>query len=324
MNTEDTKGEIVIYETPNNEIKLEVNLQKDTVWLTQIQIAKLFSVDRSVVTKHIGNVYKTGELDEKSNVQKMHIRNSDKLVKLYNLDTVISVGYRVNSRKATKFRIWATNTIKSYLVNGYVINEKRLLETKERFLSLQNTISFMQEKSKIDILKGQEGEILELLSQYAKTLKTLEEYDNGKIDAVKGNKATFILTYNTCLSVVGELRKNINGNTKLFGNQRNNSFESIVNNIYQTFGENELYPSIEDKAANLLYLSIKDHPFSDGNKRIASFLFVYFLDKNNRLYKKTGEKRINDNALTALALLVAESNPSEKVILINIIKSLIY
>lgn len=319
-------NKIVIYETPNKEIRIDVRLENETVWLTQSQISVLFETERSVITKHLRNIFKSNELEEKWNVQKMHITNSDKPIKSYSLDAIISTGYRVNSTRATQFRIWATNILKNFLISGYALNEKRLSEVQNKFKELQTTISFMEEKSKRKLLTGQEGELLHLLSSYAKALTLLEAYDNGKITETKGKTTTFLLTYKNCLQIITEIKKVLISKEEtgdLFGNERGNSFEGIIKGLYQTYDAAELYPNIGDKAANLLYLIIKDHPFSDGNKRTAAFLFVYFLDKTNSLYRETGEKRINDNALTALALLIAESDPNEKDIMIKIIKNLI-
>ena len=320
------KGEIIIYKTSKNEVALDVRFENETVWLTQVEIAKLFGKDRSVITKHIKNIFTDKEVGNKSNVQKMHIANSDKPVEFYSLDVILAVGYRTNSAQAIHFRKWATMILKKYLLQGYAINEKRLLETREKFSELQTAISFLQEKSKKELLAGQEGEILNLLSSYAKTLTILEQYDKGELKESKGGKTKFILTYEHCLQIINELRKELVAKKEagdLFGSERDGSFEGIIRGLYQTFGGKELYPFIEDKASHLLYFIIKDHPFSDGNKRSGAFLFVYFLDKTNFLFKKSGERKINDNALVALALLVAESEPKEKETMVKIIKNLL-
>jgi prophage maintenance system killer protein len=320
------KGGIIIYKTSKNEVELKVHIEKETVWLRQNEIALLFGRERTVITKHINKIFSDKEVEEKSNVQKMHIPNSDKPVEFYSLDVILSVGYRVNSSRATHFRQWATKILKSYLLQGYAVNEKRLLEVKEKFQELKNTINFLQEKSKKKLLIGQEKEILNLLSSYAKTLTLLEGYDNGKLKSIKGKKTKFILTYENCLKIISELKKELAAKKEagnLFGKERSESFEGIINGLYQTFAKKELYSFIEDKASHLLYFIIKDHPFFDGNKRSGAFLFVYFLDKSNYLYRQNGERKINDNALTALALLVAESDPKEKEMMIKIIKNLI-
>ncbi len=319
-------GEIVIYKPKGGEVELQVKLQKETIWLTQAQIAMLFSAERSVITKHLNNIFKSGELSGKGNVQKMHIPNSDKPVNSYNLDVVISVGYRVNSQRATQFRIWATKVLRSYLIEGYAVNESRLLEAGEKFKALKNVIDFLQNKSKAELLKGQEGELLSLLADYSKTLSLLDQYDKSNLKEIKGKESGFVVGYELCLDIVAEIKKELSLKREasdIFGIEVNHKFESLIKNLYQTFDGKELYKSIEGKAANLLYLAIKDHPFTDGNKRIASFLFIYFLDKNNYLCKENGEKKMNDNALTALALLVAESNPKEKDQIVALITQLL-
>src|SRR6056297_1394365 len=309
------KGEVKIYKPSKGEVELKVWFEDETVWLRQNEIAKLFGKDRSVITKHINKIFKQKEVDEKSNVQKMHIANSDKPVSFYSLDVILAVGYRVNSAQAIHFRRWATKILKNYLVQGYVINKKRVIEVESKFKQLQETINFLQQKSKKERLQGQEKELLDLLTDYANTFSLLEKYDKSKLKSGRGEKAGFVLDYKNCLNLIGKLKEKLVSRKEasdIFGNESGHGFESVISNLYQTFEGKELYNSIEDKASHLLYLTIKDHPFIDGNKRIASFLFVYFLDKNNYLYRESGEKKINDNALTALALLVAESNPKEK------------
>ncbi|MGD0976735.1 MAG: virulence protein RhuM/Fic/DOC family protein [Minisyncoccia bacterium] len=322
---EPKKGEIVIYKTSKGP-ELEVKLEKETIWLTQAQIALLFDSERSVITKHLNNIFEEGEIDQKSNVQKMHIANSDKPVAFYSLDVIISVGYRVNSKSATQFRIWATRTLKQHLIQGYTINEKRLLNARAKFAELQSAILFLSEKSKHELLGGQEQEILNLLSIYSKTLTLLEQYDTNKLKTVSGKKAKFVLDYAKSKKIIEDVGvglASMGGAGDLFGQEYTGKLEAIVKNLYQTYDGKELYDTIEEKAAHLLYLTIKDHPFADGNKRIASFLFVYYLDKNSYLYKETGEKKINDNALVALALLIAVSKPLEKDVMIKIIMNLL-
>ena len=329
------RGEIIIYKTPQNEVELSVKLEKETIWLTQAQIASLFNAERSVITKHLRNIFKAGELLEDMvcaifarTTQHGAIKGKTQTqdVKFYNLDAIISVGYRVNSQRATQFRIWATKTLKQYLVKGYAINKKRLLEAKSKFHELQEAVLFLQKQSKKELLQGQETEILNLLADYSKTLSLLEQYDKGKLSDGKGRKTKFVLRYEDCVKIIAELKKELTAKKEagaLFGQEQIGSFEGIIKGLYQTFGKKELYPTIEDKATHLLYLIIKDHPFYDGNKRSAAFLFVYFLDKSDYLFKKSGERKINDNALTALALLIAESDPKEKETMIKIIKNLI-
>ncbi|MBU2082007.1 virulence protein RhuM/Fic/DOC family protein [Patescibacteria group bacterium] len=320
------KDAIVIYKTSKNEVELKVRFEGESVWLNQEEIARLYGKERSVVTKHINNIFKDAEVDKKSNVQKLHIANSDKPIVIYGIDVILAVGYRVNSARAIHFRRWATKVLKQHLIKGYTINEKRLLEAREKFQELQEAISFLKEKSGHELLAGQEHEILNLLGNYSKTLTLLEQYDTEKLRLSHTGKGKFVLSYEKAARVIVELRKELFVKKEagdLFGQEYGEKFKGVLGNIRQSFGGKELYPSLEEKAAHLLYFIIKDHPFADGNKRIGSFLFVYFLDKNKFLYKKTGEKKINDNALTALALLIAISDPKEKDKLVKIITNLL-
>ena len=328
------KGEIIIYKSKDGP-QLEVRLQEDTIWLTQKQIAALFGTQRSAITKHLNNIFKNGELEEKvvSSILEhttqhgaIKGKTQTKDVKFYNLDAIISVGYRVNSKRATQFRIWATKTLKEHLIKGYTVNEKRLLQSQDNLKDLQETIALLGKKSKHKLLAGQEQELLNLLSNYAKTLTLLEQYDKEKISLIKKTKGKFVLQYDETKQVVDKIKEELTAKKEagdLFGVDSSSKLKGIVGSIYQTYGGKELYPSLEEKAAHLLYFVIKDHPFVDGNKRIASFLFVYFLDKNDFLYRKNGEKKINDNALTSLALLIAVSDPKEKDKLIKIITNLL-
>lgn len=328
------KGEIVIYQSKDGP-NLEVRLVEETIWLTQEQIALLFGTQRPAITKHLKNIFDSGELDEKvvcsilehtTKHGALKGKTQTKKVKFYNLDVIISVGYRVNSQRATQFRIWATKTLKEHLVKGYTINEKRLLQAKNQLQELQGTISFLQEKAKHELLAGQEQEIFNLLANYSRTLTLLEQYDKEKLSLIKSKKGRFILNYEEAINVISKIKKDLVAKKEasdLFGQENSDKFKGILGSIYQTFNRKELYPSLEEKAAHLLYFIIKDHPFVDGNKRIASFLFVYYLDKNDFLYRSAGEKKINDNTLTALALLIAVSNSSEKDKLIKIITNLL-
>ena len=320
------RGEIIIYQTSKKEVELEVRFEGETVWLRQDEIAKLYGKERSVVTRHINKIFADKEVDKKSNVHFMHIANSDKPVAFYNLDVILAVGYRTNSSRATHFRRWATNVLKSYLLKGYALNQKQLLETEKKFKELQKTISFLHEKSQHELLAGQGKEILNLLANYSKTLTLLEQYDKESLALIKKTKGKFILDYSRVRYVIDETKKELiirKEASDLFGLENSDRFKGILGNIYQTFDGNELYPSLEEKSAHLLYLIIKDHPFVDGNKRIASLLFVYFLDRNKYLERPNGERKINDNALVALALLIAESDAKDKDVLIKIITNLL-
>ena len=323
------KGEIVIYKTPDKKVQVNVSLEKETIWLDAHKIAKIFNVNRPAIVKHINNIYKTGELLENSTCSILEQVAADGKIRkmnIYNLDMILSVGYRVNSKQATQFRIWATKTLKDHLVKGFTINEKRILEAKDKFKELQAAINFLQEKSKHELLAGQEQEILSLLADYSKTLTLLEQYDKEKVLLQKNGKGKFVLNYEKSAEIIKEIKKDLTAKNQageIFGQEYEDKFKAILGNILQTFDKKELYPSIEEKASHLLYFTIKDHPFVDGNKRIASFLFVYYLDKNNYLYKENNEKKINDNALTALSLLIAISNPSEKDKIVKIITNLL-
>ena len=322
-----TRGEIVIYESTQNRAQVEVRIEKETIWMNQAQIALLFQTERSVITKHINNVFRTLELDKQSNVQKMHIAKSDKPISFYNLNVIISIGYRVNSKRATQFRIWATSILKEHLVQGYTINEKKMLAAKAKFKELQQTIAFIKEKSKKKLLHGKAEELLELIAEYSHTFTLLDQFDKGLLPDLVGNEIAKPFSYSEANSAIEQLRKNLPNkkltDMDLFGNEKDHGLEAVIGGIYQTYNGKELYITIEEKASNLLYLVIKDHPFLDGNNRIGSFLFLHFLQKHTYLYKKTGEKKINDNAMTALALLIAESNPKEKELMIALIVNLL-
>ena len=317
---------VEIYKSVDGVIQMEVRLQKDSMWLNQAQIASLFDTDRSVITKHIGNIFRSGELVEKSNVQKMHIPNSDKPIKFYDLDVVLSVGYRVNSLKATQFRIWATKILKQHLLQGYSINEKLLIEQKNKLNEIKNAVNFIENKSHQKLLRDQTQELLSLIRQYTKSIDLLEQYDKKRVNKIKGQKPSFSLTYEDARRVIEDIKNNLSktkADLGFFGVEPSDKLKGILGNLNQTFGGEELYQSIEEKAANLLYMVIKDHPLIDGNKRSGSILFIYYLDKNGLLYRTTGERKINENGLVALALLVAVSNPEEKDILIKVIMSLL-
>lgn len=323
------KGGVVIYRAKGGRMELEVKLERETVWLSQKQIAQLFGTQRPAITKHLNNIFKSGELKEKTVCSVLeHTAEDGKAYKtaFYNLDAIISVGYRVNSQRATQFRIWATRVLKSYLVRGYALNQKRLIEQSKRFQELQRAISFIKEKSKYSQLEGQTKELLNIVNDYAKSLTILYQYDQKKIPLYKGKKPKFVLTYEEALRIINSLRGKLAKKQEasdLFGQEYRDKFKSIVGALSQTFDSKELYSSIDEKGANLLYLIIKDHPFADGNKRIASVLFLYFLGKNHYLFSQTGQRKISDNTMVALALLVAESNPEEKETMIRIIINLL-
>ncbi|HEY5125117.1 MAG TPA: virulence protein RhuM/Fic/DOC family protein [Ignavibacteria bacterium] len=324
------KNKIVIYRARDGKTSLDVRLEAETVWLNQYQIAELFLTDRTSLLRHINNIYKTGELEQNSTcakfaqVQKEGNRTIKRNILFYNLDMIISVGYRVNSKRGTQFRIWATNVLKQHLVNGYTINEKRLKEQSKKIQELQKTITYLARTTETMSLTSDEAQgIIRIISDYSHALNILDQYDynNLKIDSTS-KKEKFRLTYGNAVQFIQTLKEKF-GNSELFGRIRGNAFESSINNIYQTFEKKSLYPSIEEKAANLLYFLIKNHPFVDGNKRIAASVLIWFLDRNSILYRSDGSKRIADNALVALCLLIAGSKSSEKEIIVKVIINLI-
>ncbi len=328
-NNEERKGEIIIYQAEDGQTAIDVRLQDETVWLTQDEMAKLFNRERTVITKHINNIFKTGELDEKSNVQKMHIAHSDRPIKYYNLDVIISIGYRVNSKRGTQFRIWATNVLRDHLVRGYTINEKRLQENKQRLKELNEAVELVEKAKATKALSASEtAGLLTVITEYTRSWLLLHQYDSGTLSTKELHRTVrYRITEDEAKKAISQLRKNLverKEASDLFGHERERgTLKGILVGIEQTFGGSELYPSIEEKAANLLYFLIKDHPFVDGNKRIASLLFIWFLEKNNMLSTLNGDRNINDNALVALTLLVAESNPKQKDVMVKLIINLI-
>ncbi len=317
------KKAIIIYEDKNK--RIDVQLENETIWLSLTQIAQLFEKDKSVISRHIRNIFKTGELDENSTVakiatvQKEGKRTVKRQIIYYNLDVIISVGYRVNSKKATQFRIWATQILKNYLIKGYAVNEKRL--TERRIKELENTIRLIRENIKTPFLSASEAKgMLELIEKYTNVWKWIEEYDSGKIKPPKTTRERKKISYSEAKKAVSELKKYLMKNnlaSEIFGQERDRGlFESALNSIYQTFGGKELYPSFEEKAANLLYMVIKNHPFVDGNKRIGALLFLMFLYEN--MPKEKLFDKFNSNSLTALCYLVAASPPEQKTQLINL------
>lgn len=318
---------IEIYKVHEGEVVFRVDANKETVWTTQDQLSKLFGVDRTVIGRHLRNIFRDGELDENAVCAKnAHTAADGKTyqVKMYNLDAIISVGYRVNSRKATDFRIWATKVLHRYVVDGAAINERRLKELDNKKLhEIENALGIIKRLvASSDLSADEASGILEVITKYSPSFKALEEYDEGHISFTKGKKSTKALSVSDCASIIATLKKNVKGND-LFGKPRGEAFASSLGTITQTYGDKDVYPTISEKAANLLYLIIKDHPFYDGNKRIGALLFVVFLTINDYHLAKNGETKISDRALTALALLIAESNPKEKGLLIALICKLL-
>lgn len=317
------ENKIIIYQTEDGHTRIDVRMEKETVWLTQAQMAELFQKDQSVIARHISNVFKEGELDDKSNMHFLHNTiYKYRPTRIYSLDVIISVGYRVKSQRGTAFRIWARNVLKDYLIKGYAINEQlrheQLSELRQLVGMLGRTIQSQP------LLSTDESQALfDVVTDYTYALDTLDNYDYQRLTIEKTTQEErFHATYENAMREINALRKKIGGTT-LFGNEKDDSFHSSIGQIYQTFGGEELYPSVEEKAAMLLYLVTKNHSFSDGNKRIAATLFLWFLNNNGILYNKDGSKRIADNTLVALTLMIAESRTEEKDVMVKVVVNLI-
>ena len=307
---EEKKNEIILFE--NQGVKLEVNLKDETVWLTQDQMSKLFKKSKSTINEHIKNIYKEGELIENETMTKFgNSEFSDKPTNYYNLDMIISVGYRVKSKNGILFRKWATKILKDYMLKGYAINQKRL-EYLEKTVKLIDIANRMDERLENNDAK----EILKVIGEYSKALDLLDDYDHRRLKKVNGNIDERKIEYSNCIEVINKLR--FNEESSLFAVERDKGLESIIGNIYQSFDGQDIYKSIEEKAANFLYLIVKNHVFADGNKRIAATLFIYFLNFYGILYKN-GKQTIDNNTLAALTLLIAESNPKEKDVIIDLV-----
>ena len=319
---------IEIYRSQDGSIQLNVKLENDTVWLTQSQMAELFGVDRTSIVRHIRNIYKSEELDQNSTCAKnAQVRTEGhrsilREIPYYNLDMIISVGYRVNSKNATSFRRWATSVLKQYLIKGYVINQQikldRYNELKDVVRLMSRTVG-LQEK----VTSEEYGGLFNVISDYVYALDTLDHYDYQSLSIQKTTKEEpFRATYDNAMEAINALKEKFGG-SQWFANEKDESFKSSIGQIYQTFGGEELYPSVEEKAAMLLYLIVKNHSFSDGNKRIAAMLFLWFLNNNHVLYAEDGHKRIADNTLVALTLMIAESRTDEKDVMVKVVVNLI-
>jgi prophage maintenance system killer protein len=329
------QSQLIIYSGRNGRVELRADTEKETIWASLDQIANLFNVQKAAISKHIKNIFKTDELSERATVSKMETvqmegnRYVKRSIEFYNLDVIIALGYRVNSKQATHFRIWATRTLRQYLMKGVVINTERIKKLPDRIImDLADKVGFIQrilEKRQLDT--SEVGSILSVIQDYANSWLFLKEFDNGELKLFRSTaheKRRF--EYELVRNEVDMLKANLidkGDASDLFSSERDGSFKGILKTIYQTFGGKDLYPSLEEKAAHLLYFIIKDHPFSDGNKRVGSFLFVSFLHANGILARKNGEKKINDNTLVALALLIAESKPKDKDDMVALVTNLL-
>mgnify|MGYP006285774391 CR=1 FL=1 len=329
---EGKNNQIVIYNDKDKKVKVEAVLKKETVWLNQAQMAELFGTQRPAVTKHLNNIFKSKELNKDSVSSILeHTALDGKIYKtqFYNLDAIISVGYRVNSQKATKFRIWATKVLRDHIIKGITINKERLNQLQgDRLNELESAVTLIRRSIENKQLTGsQERGLLQVITEYTNSWVLLTKYDNQEITAPKKvSKLKYSLTYDEVRKAIDKMRQQLAqklGDSDLYGKEREAGLKSIIGAINQTYARKPLYPSIEHQASHLLYFVIKDHPFVDGNKRIGAFLFIYYLSRCNYLLKKNGEKKINDNALVALTLLVAESDPKEKEVIVKLIMNFI-
>ena len=324
--TENLNDKIIIYQSEDGKTQLDVTLEHETVWLTQKQIAELFGTKRPAITKHLKNIYASEELTEESTCSILeHMGNDGRQsynTKYYNLDAILSVGYRVNSKNATRFRQWANSVLKQYLVKGYAINENirkhQIAELRQLIQVLGRTIQQQPTKT-----TDESNALFDVVVDYTYALDTLDNYDYQRLHIAKTTKEEhFHATYENAMHEIDMLRQKFGGSV-LFGNEKDESFKSSIGQIYQTFDGTELYPSVEEKAAMLLYLITKNHSFSDGNKRIAATLFLWFMNNNAILYRPDGTKRIADNTLVALTLMIAESKTEEKDIMVKVVVNII-
>ena len=321
MKRDDSKEQVVLYKN-----RLEVRLDKETVWLTQKQMAELFQKDVRTINEHIKNIFAEGELVPESVIRKFRITAADGKnydTAHYNLDVIISVGYRVKSLRGTQFRIWATNVLRQHLVDGYTLNKKRLMAQEGRIRTLQEAVRLLGNVALLEGVSDEAKGIVQIITEYSRALTILDDFDHQRLSAPEGTKhAKFELTYEGAKKIIDQMRLKFHGSS-LVGQEKDQGFKSSIGAIYQTFGGRDVYPTIEAKAAHLLYFVTKNHSFVDGNKRIAAALFICFLQRNGILLRKDGNKRIDDNALVALTLMIAASKPSEKDIMIKVILNLL-
>ena len=315
-------NQIIIYQTADNQTQIDVRMKNDTVWLSTAQMAILFEREESNIRRHVINVFKDGELDKDNNVHFLHVNGVKKPVPFYNLDVIISVGYRVKSQRGVQFRQWANRVLKQYLIKGYAINERIRHEQISELRQLVQVVGRTLQNKELD-QSIETQDLLDVVVDYTYALDTLDNYDYERLSIEKTTEqALFRATYENAMEQIERLRNKF-GASVLFGNEKDDSFKSSIGQIYQTFDGKELYPSVEEKAAMLLYLVTKNHSFSDGNKRIAATLFLWFLNNNQILYNLDGSKRVSDSALVALTLMIAESKTEEKDVMVKVVVNLI-
>ena len=328
MNQDYKKGEVVIYRAADGPA-IDVHLENESVWLTQKQMSVLFDKDADTIGLHLRNIYNEDELKESATTEESSVvqiegnRQVRRKVRLYNLDAIISVGYRVNSKRGTQFRIWATNVLRRHLVDGYTINEMRLKMQRDKIRELQDTVRLLGNIALLDNVSDEAKGIVQIIAEYSKALNILDDFDHQRLATPKGTKKTkYKLTYEEARSIIEQMKIRFK-DSALVGQEKDKSFQGSIGAIYQTFDGKDVYLTVEEKAAHLLYFVTKNHSFIDGNKRIAAALFVCFLQKTGILLTKDGHKRIDDNALVALTLMIAASKPSEKEIMVKVILNLL-
>ena len=315
-------NEIIIYQTEDGQTQIDVRMENETVWLSASQMASLFDREESNIRRHIINVFNEGELERTNNVQNLHVNGVKKPVPFYTLDVIISVGYRVKSQRGVQFRQWANRVLKQYLVKGYAVNERRV---QEHYTELRQLVQILGRtiSSQEQLSRQENQDLLDVVVDYTYALDTLDNYDYERLTIDRTtSEEPFHATYEGAMKEIDRLREKFSG-SRWFGNEKDDSFKSSIGQIYQTFGGEELYPSVEEKAAMLLYLVTKNHSFSDGNKRIAATLFLWFLNGNCILYRPDGTKRLADNTLVALTLMIAESKTEEKDVMVKVVVNLI-
>ncbi len=321
---DNTQSKIEIYQADDGQAQVDVRFEQETVWLSQAQMTELFGRDQSVISRHIANALNDEEVSEKSNMQKMHIANSDRPVVFYDLDVIISVGYRIKSPQGVQFRRWATQRLREYLIQGYTLNQQRFDKNSNE---LQQALALIKKTAQSPELKTDEGRgLIEIISRYTQTFLWLQRYDEGLLDDPAGQAGGVLPTTHEAMSTLNELKAQLMARgeaTELFARPRGDGLDSVLGNLQQTVFGAPAYPTIESKAAHLLYFMVKNHPFTDGNKRSGAFLFVDFLHRNGRLLNDEGDMVINDTGLAALTLLVAESDPNQKETLIKLIMNML-
>ncbi len=303
------KNEIVLFTDGDLSLEVPITPENETVWLSQAQMVELYGRDVSVISRHINNIFKE-ELDKESNLHFLQIANADRPVAFYSLDVIISVGYRVKSKRGIAFRKWANSVLKDYILKGYAVNENRMKQLGEAVRLMRRTQYALDS-----------SQVLTVVESFSSALNLLDAYDHQNMQRPKGSAATYVLSYEECRDVIDHMR--FGDESELFGKEKDDSFKGSIGNIYQSFGGQEIYPTMEEKAANLLYFVTKNHSFLDGNKRIAATLFLYFLNCNGILYDENGEKRLDDHTLVALTIMIAESRPEEKEMMVSVIMNCI-